>query len=385
MRADKAQPRVTKAAPEESGPVQPAPALPGPGQAAAPAKTGAAAWYSMRWLERLWVRPAAVREAPEATAVRRIAVVTDSAAALPPEWLDADGAAHGVVIVPMPVMIAGRIFGEGTDDLTGPLSVALAEGAEVRTSRPSPGQFESVYRKLEADGAMGILSVHLSGDLSGTTDAARWAAAAVSIPVEIVDSRTVGMAMGFGVAAAQAGAHDGLDLASAAAVTRTVCASSTLRFLVPSLEQLRKGGRIGAAASVLGTLLSVKPILSVQEGRILPLERVRSTAKATARLIDLVEADLADRPDAVVAWHYFGNQAQVQELAKDFQRRHPQVRTVLAQLPAVLAAHTGLGVVAVAVAGRIDDEDATRGDDVGAGDPRETAGRDGAARNSTPD
>ncbi|WP_026552208.1 DegV family protein [Arthrobacter sp. H20] len=321
----------------------------------APVKTGAAAWYSMKWLERLWARPSASRSVPEAAGLQRIAVVTDSAAALPPEWLAAGGAADGVVVVPMPVMIAGRIFGEGTDDLTRPLSVALAEGAEVRTSRPSPGQFEGVYRKLEADGATGILSVHLSGGLSGTADAARLAAAAVAIPVEVVDCRTVGMAMGFGVAAAQAGARDGLDLAGAAAVTQAVCDSSTLRFLVPSLEQLRKGGRIGAAASVLGTLLAVKPILSVQDGRILPLEKVRSATKATARLIDLVEKDIAGRPDAVVAFHYFGNETEVQELTRNLAERHPEVHTVLAQLPAVLAAHTGLGVIAIAVAGRIGD------------------------------
>ena len=349
MRADKAgQPPAAQPPVVRPGPVQ---------EPSAPPKTGSAAWYSMRWLERLWVRPSGSRIIPEAAPQPRIAVVTDSAAALPPEWLAEGGAAHGVVVVPMPVMIAGRVFGEGSDDLTGPLSVALAEGAEVRTSRPSPGQFEGVYRRLEAEGATGILSVHLSGDLSGTADAARLAAAAVSIPVEIVDCRTVGMAMGFGVAAAHAGGRDGLDLASAAAVTRAVCDSSTLRFLVPSLEQLRKGGRIGAAASVLGTLLAVKPILSVQEGRILPLEKVRSTAKATARLIDLVEADVAGRPGAVVAFHYFGNHAHVAELAKALQHRHPEVRTVLAQLPAVLAAHTGLGVIAIAVAGRIGDDD----------------------------
>lgn len=359
MRADKAV--KSPAVKSSPGPRVPVLAEPRPSAAEqeprTPAKTGSPAWSAMRWLERLWVRPSGTRAAQEAAAPSRIAVVTDSAAAIPPEWLAAGGAARGVVVVPMPVMIAGRIFGEGTDDLTGPLSVALAEGAEVRTSRPSPGQFESVYRRLEADGATGILSVHLSGDLSGTTDAARWAAAAVSIPVEVLDCRTVGMAMGFGVAAAQAAARDGVDLPGASAVARAVCDSSTLRFLVPSLEQLRKGGRIGAAASMLGTLLAVKPILSVQEGRILPLEKVRSLPKATARLLDLVEADLAGRPGAVVAFHYFGNQPQVQELTQQLQERHPEVRTVLAQLPAVLAAHTGLGVIAIAVAGRIDDDD----------------------------
>lgn len=356
MRADKsAQPSEVPPQAAQVDPARPEAVR----EASAQPKASAGAWYSMRWLERLWVRPSGSRSAAEASAGPRIAVVTDSAAAIPPEWLAAGGAARGVVVVPMPVMIAGRIFGEGTDDLTGPLSVALAEGAEVRTSRPSPGQFESVYRKLEAEGVTGILSVHLSGDLSGTADAARWAAAAVSIPVQVVDCRTVGMAMGFGVAAAQAGARDGLDLAGAAAVAQAVCDSSTLRFLVPSLEQLRKGGRIGAAASMLGTLLSVKPILSVQDGRILPLEKVRSTAKATARLLDLVETDIAGRPDAVVALHYFGNQAQVQELTTSLQQRHPGIRTVLAQLPAVLAAHTGLGVIAIAVAGRIDDADSS--------------------------
>lgn len=305
----------------------------------------------MKRLDRLPARPRAAQPLADRAPGSRIAVVTDSAAALPPEWLSDGGPADGVVVVPMPVMIAGRTFGEGADNLTEPLSIALAEGADVRTSRPSPGQFESVYRRLEAEGADGILSVHLSGELSGTLDAARWAAAAVSVPVQVVDCRTVGMAMGFGVTAAAAGLRDGLDLAGAGALARTVCDSSSLRFLVPSLEQLRRGGRISAAASVFGTLLAVKPILSIQDGRILPLEKVRSSSKALARLIELVEADVVGRSDAVVAFHYFGNQAQVRELTTQLERDHPQIETVLAQLPAVLAAHTGLGVIAVAVAG----------------------------------
>ncbi|WP_155853646.1 DegV family protein, partial [Arthrobacter sp. H5] len=230
----------------------------------------------MRWIERVIVRQA---RRTRATGFR-VAVVTDSAAAFPGDWLTISGPVAGVTVVSMPVMISGRIFGEGSDDLTEPLTIALAEGAEVRTSRPSPGQFESVYRRLQNDGFDEILSIHLSGKLSGTVDAARWAAGAVSIPVQVIDSGTVGMALGFGVAAAAHALDSGRTTGEAAAEALETCNASSLYFYVPSLDQLRRGGRIGAAASVLGTLLAVKPILTVKDGLIVPLERVRTAPKA---------------------------------------------------------------------------------------------------------
>src|SRR5919112_1551097 len=128
-------------------------------------------------------------------------------------------------------------------------------------------------------------------------------------------------------------------------------ARTKVYFYVPSLEQLRRGGRIGAAASLLGTMLAIKPILAVDGGRIVPLEKVRSAAKAIARLEEITAADAAARPDGVrLAVHHFGNPAEAQSLAARLEAALPQCPPAqISSLPAVLAAHAGLGVLAVIV------------------------------------
>ncbi|WP_309070016.1 DegV family protein [Arthrobacter sp.] len=297
------------------------------------------AWFDRR-AERIGVGGAGE---PDTTT----AVVTDSAAAFPQSWIAGDGPAAGVTIVPMPVIIDDRHYGEGADSLLKPLSLALVEGREVRTSRPAPGHFQSVYRRLEREGASEIVSIHLSGKLSGTVEAARWAARSVSVPVHVVDSGTVGMAQGCGVVAAVRALQGGASASRAAERAAATCSRTSLLFYLPSLDQLRRGGRIGAAAGFLGSLLAVKPLLTVRDGAIEPLERVRTAARAKQRLDELVIEDLRRRPrGGIAAFHYFGNMAEAEAAAA----RVPEgAEAVLTQLPAVLAAHTGLGVLAVAI------------------------------------
>ena len=298
----------------------------------------------MAWFDR---RAGGTVVGEEAAAEPTTAVVTDSAAAFPLAWVTGGGPAAGVTIVPMPVIISGRHYGEGADNLLEPLSVALVEGAEVRTSRPSPGQFQSVYRRLEREGANEIVSIHLSGKLSGTVEAARWAARTVSVPVHVIDSGTVGMAQGCGVAAAVLALQGGSTASQAADRAMAVCARTRLLFYVPSLEQLRRGGRIGTAAGFFGTLLAVKPLLTVRDGAIEPLEKVRTAARARQRLDELVSEDLRLRPrGSIAAFHYFGNRAEAEAAAA---RAPDDADALVTQMPAVLAAHTGLGVLAVAI------------------------------------
>ncbi|WP_255470748.1 DegV family protein [Pseudarthrobacter sp. B4EP4b] len=284
-------------------------------------------------------------------AVVRTAVVTDSASALPADW-SADLTGDGrLTIIPMPVMVGEEIYGEGEDDISETIALALASGTSVKTSRPSPGQFEQAYLAAQRRGYEAVVSVHISGGLSGTADAARLAAARVGIPVEVVDSATVGMALGMAVQASVRTAAGGAAAGTVAAAAADQAARTKVYFYVPSLEQLRRGGRIGAAASLWGTMLAIKPILAVDDGRIVPLEKVRSAAKAVARLEEIVAADAAARPDGVrLAVHHFGNPAEAQSLAARLEAALPQCPPAqISSLPAVLAAHAGLGVLAVIV------------------------------------
>lgn len=279
----------------------------------------------------------------------RIAVVTDSAAGFGHGWVAPGGIADGVRVVAMPVLVGDDILTGEHDDVTEPLMLALAAGADVRTSRPSPGQFDRVYQRLADEGYEGIVSVHLSGLLSGTVDAARLAASTAVVPVEVIDTRTAGMAQGRAALAALAAARAGADLQAAAAAAAMAARSSALYFYVPSLEQLRRGGRVTGAAGWLGTLLSVRVILHVQGGRLVPLERMRSPSRAMQRLQELVEADVAGRAGPVhLTVHHFGAEDDAAGLAGRLQAAGGgQVTT--APCPSVLAAHAGLGVVAVTV------------------------------------
>ena len=157
-----------------------------------------------------------------------------------------------------------------------------------------------------------MVSIHISGELSGTADSARLAAARVGIPVEVMDSRTVGMAQGMGVQSAVVAAADGRSAGEVRAFADERLARTKVYFYVPSLEQLRRGGRIGAAASLWGTMLAIKPILAVDGGKVVPLEKVRSAPRAIARLEEIAAADALSRPvgEARIAVHHFGNRSR---------------------------------------------------------------------------
>ncbi len=278
---------------------------------------------------------------------RPVAVVTDSTAYLP------DGVAHerGVFVVPLHVVLGARTGQEGVDVSPAEVAVALTERRlHVSTSRPTPAEFVAVYR---TSGASRIVSVHLSGDLSGTVDAARLAAEEVAvdgIEVRVVDSRSIVMGLGFAVIrAAEAAARGGdLDTVAGAALAR----GGTTLFYVDTLEHLRRGGRIGAAAALVGAALAVKPLLHVIDGKIAPLEKVRTASKAVARLEDLAVEAAAD--GAVdIAVHHLAAQEKADGLAERLGKRVPGLRSLyLSEVGAVVGAHVGPGLLGVVVSRR---------------------------------
>lgn len=322
----------------------------------------AARWLSDRSLrERLGrLRLSVLR--PTAPPRVRTAVVTDSACGLPPEWLAVADAEPWFEVVPLSVLAGDEIYLDGPE-AEAALGIALAAGRSVKTSRPAPGVFERTYRRLEAEGFEAIVSVHLSGALSGTADAARLAAERVGVQVEILDTRTAGLAQGFAVQAAFLAASTGQDANAVLAAAREMLDGAEVRFFLPSLEQLRRGGRIGAAASWVGAMLSIRPLLAVQDGRIVPIERIRTSARALPRLRELCLNDARKRSNPRLAVHYFGNRSEAQALARDLvealnagaEGGARDAEVVVTPLPAVLAAHTGLGVLAVVVAGRMNE------------------------------
>ena len=276
----------------------------------------------------------------------RVAVVTDSTAYLP------DGVAErlSIHVVPLQVVLGGRSGAEGSEVTPAEVASALAAWVPVSTSRPTPAEFAAVYRAALDGGASAVVSLHLSRELSGTWDSARLAAADVNRDlVRVVDSRSAAMGLGFAVlAAAEAAAAGGSQQQVYEAAVSTAERTTTLLY-VDTLEHLRRGGRIGAAQALLGTALSMKPILHVQAGRIVPLEKVRTVSKGIARLEALAVAAAGEGP-ADVAVQHLAAAERAALLADRLRARLPLIgQFYSSEVGAVVGAHVGPGVLGVVV------------------------------------
>jgi len=277
-----------------------------------------------------------------------VAVITDSTAYLPSVLVEG----YGIQVVPLYVVLPGHSGREGLDVAPEDVARALSvRGQTVSTSRPTPGDFLAAYRRALDEGADQLVSVHLSGELSGTSDAARLAASQVGEHlVTVVDSRSAAMGCGFPVLAAARSAAAGADAAEVADTARRTAAETSTFFVVDTLEHLRRGGRIGAAAAVLGSALAVKPILHVKDGRVVPLEKVRTAARANSRLVQRAVEAAGEGPVSV-AVHHLAAGERAERLATELRERLPALRELhVSELGAAIGAHVGPGAVGVVVA-----------------------------------
>jgi DegV family protein with EDD domain len=264
---------------------------------------------------------------------------------------------HGIRVVPLQVVIGATAHDEGVDPDVTPetIAAALREWTPVSTSRPAPAVFLEVYERAHAEGADEVLSVHLSGELSGTFESAQLAARDASLPVRALDTRQLGMATGFAVlAAAEVLDRDGSpDEAAAAALARAH--GTTSLFYVDTLEYLRRGGRIGPATALLGSALAVKPLLEIVDGRIGTREKVRTAARALSRLEELAVSAAAGRQvDVAVAHLANPDRAGVlsDHLAHRLEANLAGRSIEVGEVGAVIGAHVGPGMVAVVVSPR---------------------------------
>src|SRR5262245_1457912 len=187
---------------------------------------------------------------------RKVALVSDSTS------VDAAMAKRlDVVLVPLQVIIGTQSYNEGEAASPDDVAAALKQRQPVSTSRPAPEAFLRVYERAAKEGAEAVVSVHLSGEVSGTFESAELAAREASIPVQVVDTRHLGMGSGFAVETAAALLDDGASAEKAADAARERAHATTALFYVDTLEFLRRGGRVGATAALVGSALAVKPLL----------------------------------------------------------------------------------------------------------------------------
>ncbi len=274
----------------------------------------------------------------------RVAIVTDSTAALPHDW----AMRLGVTVVPLRLRIGDT---EIDEDRTTPerLVSALRGQVPVSTTPPPTPAFYWAYRDAMARGAQAIVSVHISSRLSKTCEAAQAAAEQVPIPVHVVDSRWSGMVLGY---AALAGAEAALAGASPERVLEIVrwrCQYGHVTMYVDTLEYLRRGGRIGRAQALLGTALAIKPLLSLENGQIVPVDKVRGSNRALNRLEEITLKHAGNRA-VDLAVEYLDTPDRAAALAQRLRAKLPSVRMAhLGIASKVIAAHLGPGAIGVTV------------------------------------
>ncbi len=270
-----------------------------------------------------------------------VRVVTDSACDLP-DRLAAD---LDIEIVPLTIRFGDEELVDRRD-FTPAEFWARCHASPVlpQTAAPPPGLYEARYRGLAAAGATGIVVVALSGALSATVQSAQVAAAAVAeeIPVEVIDSRSVTLGLGLIAVAAARHAAAGGSLETITSVARSLAARTHVVGTLDTLENLKKGGRIGGAKALLASVLSIKPVIDVRDGKVEEGGRQRTRAKAFAFLADTVRR--AQPIEALAVAH--GDAADVDRFV-DLLRPLYAGDIVIGQIGAVIGAHTGPGTIGV--------------------------------------
>ncbi|MCH7232587.1 DegV family protein [Glycomyces sp. L485] len=275
-----------------------------------------------------------------------VAVVTDSTSALP-EHLRAGR--RNLTVLGIPVLIGGQEYREGDDIDAEQILRALREPrTTVTTSRLSPELLRETYERLLDEGATGVVSVHLSSKLSGTVAAAEAAAADFEGRVAVIDSLGAGMGVGYPALAAVDTADKGGDVLAAAAAAQAAIGRTTTYFYLDTLEYLRRGGRISTAKALMGTALSVKPILGVDDGRIDMIEKVRTPTRGLQRLAALAVADVGDAPVEMTV-HHLGAERRAEALAGWLREKLADRlrRMDVVEVGAAIGAHCGPGLVGV--------------------------------------
>lgn len=270
-----------------------------------------------------------------------VSVVTDSACDLPDEILDE----LGIRMVPLEIRFGDRVFVDRRDLTPAEFWRMCAEASELpSTAAPSPGDFEAAFRSAASEGADAVVCVNLSGALSATIEAARAAARALAgeLDVRVVDSRSVSMGLGMMVVEAARLAREGAGPDDVERHVSSLIARTEVYAALDTLENLRKGGRIGGAQAFLGSLLQIKPIIAVRDGEVHAEARQRTRTKALAYLADKVAE--AEPVDNLAVMH--ADVADIDRFIGRLEEIHPGPITV-GQIGAVIGAHAGPGTVGV--------------------------------------
>ncbi|MBY0387894.1 MAG: DegV family protein [Mycobacterium pseudokansasii] len=274
-----------------------------------------------------------------------VVVVTDTSARLPADMRDS----WGIREVPLHILLDGADLRDGVDEI--PEDIYKLN---VTTAAVTPAELDVAYRQALADSdGDGVVAVHISSGLSGTFRAAELTAAGLGPAVRVIDSKSAAMGTGFAVLAAAHAATAGSDLDAVAHAAQEAVRRTHAFIVVHRLDNLRRSGRIGGAKAWLGTALALKPILRIDDGKLVLAQRVRTIKHAMATMIDRVCEVVGDGP-AALAVHHVSNSGGAADVAAELARRLPACEpAIVTELGPVLAVHVGGGAVAVCL--QVDD------------------------------
>lgn len=278
-----------------------------------------------------------------------VKIVTDSSVHLP----QAERQKHDITVVPLKAIFGQTVYRDEID-LTNAQFYEMLPNAEVHptTSQPSAGEFMEVYKPL-LDAGREIVSIHLPSKLSGTYASACAAKTELetqlkkALPLSIVDTPWLSMALGMLVLAAAEAAEAGKSREEVLATINALIPKLNLIFVLDTLEYLKRGGRIGGARAMLGTLLNVKPMLEIKHGQVEPLEQPRSRAKALKRLLEIMDERTGHKPVHASILHAVSlNDAA--EMEKELRKRFELKEFYMTEIGAVIGVHTGPNALGIA-------------------------------------
>ena len=272
-----------------------------------------------------------------------VRIVTDSSCDLPEELVSE----LGIDVVPLTISFGSEELVDRRDLTPTQFWARCASSAELpSTAAPAPGAFEEVFRQAAAGGAEGVMCVNLSSKLSATGESASAAARAVAdaIPVKVVDSLSVTLGLGMIVVESARRAAAGAPLDEIVALAEDMVRRTKVYGALDTLEYLKRGGRIGAAQALLGSILSIKPVIEVVDGKVEPGPKQRTRSRSLQWLADQVGAHAGLENLALL----HGDAPDVDALLDLLSRHYPRERIVVGQLGAVVGAHTGPRTIGVA-------------------------------------
>lgn len=271
-------------------------------------------------------------------------IVVDSSASIP-QYL---AAKYGITVVPVTIQQGTRTYKDGQDLTTDQFYELLEQDPPLKTSQPSPGDFITAYKTLKSK-VQSIISIHVTAKASGTCQSASLAKAALpDMDIEVVDSGTTSMALGFIVIAAACAARLGRTKQEILRAVEDAKKRVQVYVTLTTLTQLRRSGKIGAGLSLIGSLLSIRPVLTMREGMLEVCDRVRTYPRAFERVVELV-TEAAGESTVKLAVIYSKTREEAQRLADVLQSRLRCSEVLTCDIGAALAVHGGPGMVGAAI------------------------------------